>query len=453
MFKKTEDIQIPKDNPFANDILERKDCADNLTQMIQATPQPFVLSINGTWGSGKTTFLNMWKQSLENQGHLCLYFNAWENDFSESPLFSFIAEIENSIAPSEAKKGKIKTFLGKLKTESGNILRKGVPLAVKIASQGLIDWDKISDTTEKDIAKFLGKLADEKIKEYQKEKNSLKAFRESLKSLSQEITSDGKSHKSPTIIFVDELDRCRPNFAIELLETIKHLFSVEGIVFVLGTNMGQLAHSIKVIYGQDMLAESYLKRFVDYEFKLPDPPNDKYCKFLYKSFDLDSYFSKRKEGNFQKDSTLEALNGISIAFDLSLRDINQIMSQVNLTLRLIPHNEFLLGEFLIFLIIIKNKFPSLYKDICEFKKPYKDVIQYCKDQKPALEFFSSNPWKLIEDGLTYSNIYLSQKNLDRNLNQDTQKGNLYRHWFHHLPSGNPLHYLKRKIDFTEQFKP
>ena len=53
----------------------------------------------------------------------------------------------------------------------------------------------------------------------------------------------------PMFVFVDELDRCRPNFAIELLEGIKHLFGINGVCFVVATNMAQLSESVKAIYG------------------------------------------------------------------------------------------------------------------------------------------------------------------------------------------------------------
>ena len=53
------------------------------------------------------------------------------------------------------------------------------------------------------------------------------------------------------MIVIDELDRCRPSYAVEILEMAKHLFSVDRVVFVLSINRDQLAHSVKVLYGSD----------------------------------------------------------------------------------------------------------------------------------------------------------------------------------------------------------
>ena len=97
MLKKLPELEIVKSNPFINDKLARFECAENLTNLIQATSEPFVLSINSPWGNGKTTFIKMWAQYLTNRGHPCVYFNAWENDFSDDPLISFISEIEHYI--------------------------------------------------------------------------------------------------------------------------------------------------------------------------------------------------------------------------------------------------------------------------------------------------------------------------------------------------------------------
>ena len=61
MLTKHTEIEIPPDNPFANDQLERKKIAENLTHLVESTNQPFVISIEAPWGWGKTTFINMWK--------------------------------------------------------------------------------------------------------------------------------------------------------------------------------------------------------------------------------------------------------------------------------------------------------------------------------------------------------------------------------------------------------
>ena len=80
----------------------------------------------------------------------------------------------------------------------------------------------------------------------------------------------------PVVVVIDELDRCRPLYAIELLEAAKHLFSVENIVFVLAINLRELGHSIKAVYGSDFDSHEYLERFIDIAIPLPNAERVQY---------------------------------------------------------------------------------------------------------------------------------------------------------------------------------
>jgi hypothetical protein len=95
---KPRSLDIPEADPFNDDLLGRKECAENLTAFVESLSEPFVLAIDSPWGTGKTTFLRMWLHHLKNQGFPCLYFNAWANDFSDSPLVSLIGELGEGVA-------------------------------------------------------------------------------------------------------------------------------------------------------------------------------------------------------------------------------------------------------------------------------------------------------------------------------------------------------------------
>ena len=105
--------------------------------------------------------------------------------------------------------------------------------------------------------------------------------------LDKVITDDGIEHRKrrPMYVFIDELDRCRPTFAIELLEVIKHIFDIPKIIFVIATDTEQLQHSIKAVYGEGFDAEKYLMRFFNRSFSLPQPSQ---IEFLsnHRSFEL-----------------------------------------------------------------------------------------------------------------------------------------------------------------------
>lgn len=133
------------------------------------------------------------------------------------------------------------------------------------------DFEKADD-------KVAGAFA--RLNDYKATQSAIINFKKGMEILIKEIT-ETKSQKLPLFIIVDELDRCRPNFSIELLENIKHLFGVDGVYFVVATDTNQLGHSVQAIYGSNFNGRRYLQRFFDQEFTLPDPENRLFSRFLF----------------------------------------------------------------------------------------------------------------------------------------------------------------------------
>lgn len=102
MSRKVPDVPIPKSNPFQNDALGREPIAGHLTSLLRTLEDPYVLSLSSPYGTGKTTFVRMWRQKLENEGFLPLYYNAWDNDFVDDPLVAFVEEITTRIEGRDA---------------------------------------------------------------------------------------------------------------------------------------------------------------------------------------------------------------------------------------------------------------------------------------------------------------------------------------------------------------
>jgi predicted KAP-like P-loop ATPase len=94
---KHHELEIPPDDPFKNCKLQRKKYAEVLTRITETYADGFVLAINNEWGTGKTTFVKMWEQSLKTKGFNTIYFNAWENDFDNIPLVAFMSELKNIV--------------------------------------------------------------------------------------------------------------------------------------------------------------------------------------------------------------------------------------------------------------------------------------------------------------------------------------------------------------------
>lgn len=95
MHLRPKEIEPDQKNPFSKDLLNRKQYADILTQIVKHAEGGFTLSINADWGYGKTTFIKMWEKVLQNEGYQTIYFNAWETDFVADPMMALIDGLRN----------------------------------------------------------------------------------------------------------------------------------------------------------------------------------------------------------------------------------------------------------------------------------------------------------------------------------------------------------------------
>lgn len=146
-------------------------------------------------------------------------------------------------------------------------------------------------------------------------------------------------------MFVDDLDRCRPDYAISVLECIKHLFSVQGLVFVLSIDDTQLNQAIKAVYGPLIDSDGYLRRFIDWKFRLPKPTVFQFVDFMFHSSELYKIFSQEHGVPAQSaPEFVRVLSEVSNSIGFSLRKIEQIFTEVNLTLRSIDKKEIVLAD-------------------------------------------------------------------------------------------------------------
>ncbi|CAN5722278.1 hypothetical protein BH11BAC3_BH11BAC3_38070 [soil metagenome] len=323
------EIEISREEPFSNCKLNRKPYSKILTEIIKNYSDGFVLAINNEWGTGKTTFTKMWKQQLINDGFQAIYFNAWENDFNNNPLVAVMSELK------PLTKGKIdneKVF--KSVIEKGAILTKNVaPVLVKsLIKKYLFDTDLI-DATIENATKAATEILEEEIKEYTDKKKTIKEFRDELERFIVKTES-----KKPLIFIVDELDRCRPNYSVEVLEQLKHFFSVKGIVFVLSIDKNHLASSIKGFYGSDKInTDEYLRRFIDLEYSIPRPSNKLFSDYLFNFYGFDEFFNsseRRQHRELQNDREylLEVSELLFNKCNATLRQQEKIFGQTRLIL-------------------------------------------------------------------------------------------------------------------------
>ena len=315
------EICVPADDPFKHDLLNRKESVEVLTRLVSTLEGPCVLAIDAAWGNGKTTFLRIWEQYLRCQEFPVVKFNAWETDFSEDPFVALSTELTSGLQ--EHADQSIAAKVAAMKKSAGKVLLRAVPSVIRLATGGIVDIGPVEE-----LGNALASYAEERISAYQGARESVEEFKIRLQDMVGAVSDDGR----PLVVMIDELDRCRPSYAVELLEVAKHLFSVAGIVFVLAVNRDQLAHSIKALYGSGFDAPGYLRRFFDVDFQLPEPEREAFVEATLAATRIADYFERTEDETAQEyiKNVQYLLQEFFHTPDLSLRRIAQAIQRLGL---------------------------------------------------------------------------------------------------------------------------
>lgn len=275
---KKYDIQPTEDNlkeSLNKNTTGRNENIYQLLRLLNHQEGSWSIAINGDWGSGKTFFVKQCKYVLDclnssnnfqkeninseklfNRENLddinkkpfrTVYYDAWEHDNETDPIQSLLACIATS------------NWAIKLKEVLIPVLTAGLRLVEMFTP---IKTDKLVEAINKQVQNYKDKEIDfEKLK---------KEFYDALTKLAPE--------NGQLIVFVDELDRCKPTYAIKVLERIKHYFSVPNITFIFSVDLSQLQNTVKRYYGEEFDGYHYLDRFFDLVINLPEPDLDNYLK-------------------------------------------------------------------------------------------------------------------------------------------------------------------------------
>ncbi len=279
---------------YPADQLNRKQDAELLTKILvrrsnsnreKPNKSSYVINVNAEWGAGKTYFVKRWAEDLKHE-HPVVYIDAWSNDFMDSPIITVLAEIQEqlleTINKSHLTQAKRKSF----KNIGISVLPK--ILAALVKRYGGFDIedlfvDENSDTCTSpstqnnkslDLSAAMEAMTTQAFKEHSDYKKGVKELKGTIKELVKYSIEKPKgglqatARDYPAFIFIDELDRCRPTYAVEMLEAIKHIFDIEGLVIVVSTHTEELQHTIKALYGNDFNADNYLRRFFDTKYHL-----------------------------------------------------------------------------------------------------------------------------------------------------------------------------------------
>ena len=289
---------------YQKDIIQRNNDIFHFIKILNSVKNNYTIALDGNWGSGKTFFVKQVKMVLdayneENtdkkeiidickkhydlknfnlQPQFCVYYDAWKNDYDEDPMLSLVYSI-------------LKSTKSDFKGEKIDFITMAASIMEAFSGK---NWSQV-------IQNLRGQSP---LDELKKRKDLNESIGEFLSSLLEK-----KGNR--LIIFIDELDRCKPDYAVRLLERIKHYFTQENITFVFSINMEQLQHTIKKYYGNDFDVFRYLDRFFDLKITLPAPNLAKYYQSL--NLNTETFY----------DITCKA---VIEAFHFELREIAKFLS-------------------------------------------------------------------------------------------------------------------------------
>lgn len=249
---------------FNDDLLDLSGFARRLEQFI-AIERHFVsgslvLALTSKFGAGKTTFLRMWSASLEAQAGdnrvVVIKLNAWESDYYGDPLFAILSSLVEGLQSAGVQ---AKTIIDAAKDVGWFAAAIGNQIAAMLTG---VD------------AMAAGAIAEKK-KQKRDNVRSFDAFstfeqrRKAMGHLQSVLGKFISSSNLRVMFLVDELDRCRPDYAISYLETIKHIFDIRGATFILAADRNQLENSAKTAFGIDLDFDEYYRKFIHREVSLP----------------------------------------------------------------------------------------------------------------------------------------------------------------------------------------
>ncbi|MEL0649308.1 P-loop NTPase fold protein [Pseudoalteromonas agarivorans] len=389
-FNWSKATNLPLEEYFPADKLDRARYATFLSRLLaqegfdKSRPDDdqkknYVLNLNAEWGAGKTYFLKRWSRELIVDFPV-VYIDAWQQDYSDDPFLTVIAGIIKQLQH-QAKfnitipKSAVSMFKAVAPAIAQGLTKKisGIDLdelhTLLFSDEEIEDDQKQNSNklTDSDFSPAVKALAQNLIKDHEAKNKSIEVIKSKLADwVCKFEEQEGKS--LPIFIFIDELDRCRPNYAVEMLETIKHIFDVKGIVFVVATDTEQLQHTIKSIYGEGFDAKVYLGRFFNSRYSLKRPVLKDFLSVHSDTTKFESAYLESKDIEILPltENPETALANISVvldAFQVSPRTAIQITKRITAIIVNLPNGKKVDVLVLAILFCIYEKDHPLYEEI------------------------------------------------------------------------------------------
>ena len=302
---------------------------ENIVHIIKTCVEekkPISFSIEGGWGKGKTWIIDKVAAKLKDldltrnytpeqikkakSNYLIITYNAWEKDYCEEPLIAILLTIINQINENLWKYNVFNNAIKKT-LENSVLLLEGL---LGSLSQKVIGIDVVN----------IGKQAFRKVNKIKKSSEIKLSSVTDADNIETDVvlvvkTLNDISNVIPIVFIVDELDRCIPSMAIKTLERLHHIFGkVERSVAVISIYKEQIEESVKVMFGEKITPNEYLRKFINFKVVLGDGNVDD-IEMNKKIETLSSLFSERQ--NIKRSMIV-----IELCSKMSARDFENLCS-------------------------------------------------------------------------------------------------------------------------------
>lgn len=398
--------------------------AKELTHLIDKLAEPTVLALDDHWGSGKSVFLKKWTGhylARSKKNGQVVYLDAFEHDYISDPLVALISTVEERFASDKKSKS-----LDGLKKVGAKLARPAFNAALQVATFGAKQYlDEIGDAVVDIASGSASEVATTFWEDERAKRELVTKFKEHLSSLAQD---DG-----PLIIVIDELDRCRPDFALAVLETIKHFFSVKNVHFILGVNGEALAASIQARYGAGIDGEKYLRKFIQLRFGLPKEVNRHSDASHLVRYAEDKAIEMELPMRLVRDC-LDLCRRINGSHEIGFRDINRILSNVA---TLPESSNLLVGQRVILSVLLVSAAlaPKFHQNFIRGTATYEDVLEFLSVSKEEIapEVARKSGPAAAESGVLVSRIMfcLEATALQKGITSAWSRDEIAREFNHH----------------------
>lgn len=398
-------MSVHKDAPWSKDKMQRRGVAKFLTKYLDSNVEINVLNVNAPWGAGKTFFLENWYGELREE-RAVIYFNAWKHDYAGDAFVALTAAIHDALkefiptaqvdsALSDFRSKAARAILAATPAIAKGVLKKVTGVDVSTVAE---DVDAAESEASADDDALLPTAAEKALEALLQSNGQTMRIVDDFKIKFSALAKEAAEAQAvcaavevrPLYIFIDELDRCRPTFSIELLERVKHFFDVKGCKFVIACDLEQLQHSVGAVYGAGFEGGKYLKRFFDAEYSLDYSRTEGWVKA--QEFDAEKYLDipvcseavdrslimwddeRQRVASPSSNSVLAGVWGfdkfqiillaISSTFGMKLRELEKCLKHLRaVQSSLYPKQVDLF--FAMYLIALRDQAPQLYRRVIE----------------------------------------------------------------------------------------